>query len=91
MDEKDETGFDGEDAWQIVESWGNSNSPAMSENRQVELEHVGIEADEKDGYVEPSKASSLQTSQAIMFVIRNRQYHEYMEHNEGDHGLEPLQ
>jgi YteA family regulatory protein len=93
MDEKDYTGFDGEDAWQIVESWGNSNSPAMSENRQVEsYEHVGIEDDEADGYVEPFESFiATDITGKHVTVVRNRQYYEYMEHDEGDHGLEPLQ
>ncbi|BBH21196.1 hypothetical protein Back11_25410 [Paenibacillus baekrokdamisoli] len=86
-------GFDGEDAWQIVESWGNSDSPAMSENRQVEsYEHIGIEADEADGYVEPLESflATDITGKHVM-VIRNREYYEYMDDQEGDHDLEPLQ
>jgi YteA family regulatory protein len=92
MDEHDEyNAFDGEDAWQIVEQWGNSDSPAMSENRNVEsYEEIGIETGEEDGYVE-SIESFLATDITGKFVsvVRNKQYYDYIEHNEGDRGLEP--
>lgn len=83
-------GFDGEDAWQIVESWGNADSPAMSENRNVtDYEHVGIESEENDGYVE-SLESFLATdiTGRYVSVIRNREYEHYMQGEEGDHMLE---
>ena len=39
FDEKNnETEFDGEDAWQIVESWGTSNSPAFAERTKWKLQ-----------------------------------------------------
>ncbi|QYR20070.1 TraR/DksA C4-type zinc finger protein [Paenibacillus sp. sptzw28] len=92
MDEHDEyNAFDGEDAWQIVERWGNSDSPAMSENRNVEsYEEIGIETGEEDGYVE-SLESFLATDITGKFVsvVRNKEYYDYIEHNEGDRGLEP--
>ena len=74
MDEKEVNGFDGEDAWQIVESWGNSDSPAMSENRQVEsYEHIGIEDDEADGYVEPFESFiATDITGKHVTVVRNR-------------------
>ncbi|AZN40548.1 TraR/DksA C4-type zinc finger protein [Paenibacillus albus] len=83
-------GFDGEDAWQIVESYGNSDSPAMSENANVQrYDEVGIEADEADGYVE-SLESFLATdiTGKHVSVVRNKEYYSYMEHEEGDHTLE---
>ncbi|RCW46557.1 TraR/DksA C4-type zinc finger protein [Paenibacillus prosopidis] len=83
-------GFDGEDAWQIVEQWGNSDSPAYSENRDVsDYDHVGIEAYENDGFVE-SIESFLATdiTGRHVSVIRNREYTDYMNNGEGDHGLE---
>lgn len=83
-------GFDGEDAWQIVEQWGNSDSPAYSENRDVsDYDHVGIEAYENDGFVE-SIESFLATdiTGRHVSVIRNREYSDYMNNGEGDHGLE---
>lgn len=56
LDEReDQNGFDGEDAWQIVESYGTSNSPAMAEDREIDdYNDMEIEAsDELDGFVEP--------------------------------------
>jgi YteA family regulatory protein len=91
VDERDETGFDGEDAWQIVESWGNSNSPAMAEGNNIDdYEMMVIEADENDGFVE-SLESFLATDITghNVTVVRNRAYHEYMASNEGDPLLEP--
>ncbi|WP_439647958.1 TraR/DksA C4-type zinc finger protein [Cohnella mopanensis] len=91
VDERDETGFDGEDAWQIVESWGSSNSPAMAENSNIyDYGSMSIEADENDGFVE-SFESFLATDITghNLMVIRNRAYRQYMDANEGDHLLEP--
>lgn len=92
LDDNEEltVGFDGEDAWQVVEQWGNADSPAMSENVRVnDYNHVGIEADENDGFVEPLE-SFLATDITGRFVtvIRNQQYRDYMESGEGDHLLE---
>lgn len=91
LDEKDTTFFDGEDAWQIVESWGNSNSPAMAESNEVgDYDEMFIEAEEQDGYAEPIEsfvATDLYGSRVT--VVRNRQYQEYMHNNEGDPMLEP--
>lgn len=83
-------GFDGEDAWQIVEQWGNASSPAMSDNRDVsDYNHLGSEANENDGYVE-SLESFLATdiTGRYVTVIRNDKYEEYMKNGEGDHELE---
>lgn len=51
----DQNGFDGEDAWQIVESYGTSNSPAFAEESEVDdYNDMEIEASsEIDGCVEP--------------------------------------
>ncbi|WP_138751901.1 TraR/DksA C4-type zinc finger protein [Paenibacillus sinopodophylli] len=91
MDEQDSyNGFDGEDAWQIVEQWGNADSPAMSENRDVtDYEHVGIDALENDGYVEPLESFlATDITGRHVSVIRNREYMHYLDTGEGDHGLE---
>ncbi|WP_168120707.1 TraR/DksA C4-type zinc finger protein [Paenibacillus sp. HB172176] len=90
MDENDYAGFDGEDAWQIVEQWGNSDSPALSENRNAyDYDHMGIEADENDGYVE-SIESFLATdiTGRHVSVVRNHEYNHYLHSEEGDHELE---
>lgn len=89
-EQKGYNGFDGEDAWQIVESWGNSDSPAMSENPDAsDYAHIGLESTENDGYVE-SLESFLATdiTGRYVTVIRNREYDQYMHSEEGDHGLE---
>lgn len=91
LDEReDETEFDGEDAWQIVESWGNSDSPAMSEQHDVtSYEQVYVESDEQVGFVEPLE-SFIATDihgQHVHFV-RNKAYREYMRRGEGVRSLE---
>ncbi|CAM4508450.1 YteA family regulatory protein [Paenibacillus endophyticus] len=91
MDEQDSyNGFDGEDAWQIVERWGNADSPATSENRDVaDYGHVGIDAYENDGYVEPLESFlATDITGRHVSVIRNREYLHYLDTGEGDHGLE---
>jgi YteA family regulatory protein len=90
LDERDDqTQFDGEDAWQIVASWGNSNSPALSDDPALDYDNLYIESDENVGYVEALE-SFLATDiygQSRM-VIRNHEFRKYMASNEGDHGLE---
>ncbi|NBD22774.1 TraR/DksA C4-type zinc finger protein [Paenibacillus glycinis] len=83
-------GFDGEDAWQIVESWGNSDSPAMSENRDVaSYDDIGIEQDEADGYVETFESFvATDITGNHRYVVRNDAYDKYLEQDEGDHLLE---
>ncbi|SEB42066.1 TraR/DksA C4-type zinc finger protein [Paenibacillus sp. GP183] len=86
----DQNQFDGEDAWQIVENWGNSDSPAMSENRQVEdYEDVSIESDELDGYVE-SYESFVATDLygQTVSIVRNKAYRNYLHNGEGEPLLE---
>lgn len=86
--------FDGEDAWQIVESWGTSNSPAMAENPNISSNYddMEVEADENDGYVE-SLESFLATDMygQHVTVVRNRAYRSYMDNGEGEGLLEPEQ
>ncbi|WP_438446332.1 TraR/DksA C4-type zinc finger protein [Gorillibacterium sp. sgz5001074] len=83
--------FDGEDAWQIVESWGTSNSPAMAEDPQItDYNDMEIEADENDGYVEAFEsflATDMYGQQVT--VVRNKQYKEYMDKKEGEPLFEP--
>ncbi|MGG1514852.1 TraR/DksA C4-type zinc finger protein [Paenibacillus oryzisoli] len=86
----DETEFDGEDAWQIVERWGNSDSPAMAESNQVEnYDDMYIESDELEGYVEPFEsfvATDLYGEHVT--IVRSRAYRDYMDNGEGDPFLE---
>jgi YteA family regulatory protein len=91
LDEHEDTQFDGEDAWQIVERWGNSDSPAMAEDPEIhDYEELTIEADESEGYVEDIEsflATDIYGNNVT--VIRNEAYQRYMLNNEGDHLLEP--
>lgn len=88
----DETQFDGEDAWQQVAQYGNSNTPAMAENPDAfDYDNPYVESDENEGYVEPIE-SFLATDlygEAKM-VIRNREYRQYMDSREGDPLLESV-
>jgi YteA family regulatory protein len=84
--------FDGEDAWQIVESYGSSNSPAMAENpnKSDSYNEMEIEPDENDGYVEAYEsflATDMYGQQVT--VIRNKAYKHYMNNREGEGLLEP--
>lgn len=86
----EETEFDGEDAWQIVEEWGTSNSPAMAESPQVvSYDEMEIESDENTGYVEDLE-SFLATDiyGKHVTVIRNKQYRHYMHSQKGEPLLE---
>jgi YteA family regulatory protein len=83
--------FDGEDAWQIVESWGNSDSPAMSENRDADdYKDVYIEADEHEGFVElyESFVATDLYGQHVT-VVRSKAYRDYVNSGEGEGLLEP--
>ncbi|WP_256760266.1 TraR/DksA C4-type zinc finger protein [Cohnella sp. WQ 127256] len=90
LDERDQTGFDGEDAWQIVESWGSSNSPAMAEGNNIsDYDQMSIEADENDGFVEPFESFiATDITGHNVTIVRNRAYRQYIADNEGDHFLE---
>lgn len=84
MDEHEAyNGFDGEDSWQIVEAWGNSDSPAMAEHDVADYEEMGIESGEPDGYVEDIEsflATDMTGTQR--FFYRNRAYDEFMHSEE---------
>jgi YteA family regulatory protein len=92
LDERgDQNGFDGEDAWQIVESWGNSDSPAMAEDGNIDdYGSMAIESDENDGFVEPLESFlATDITGRDISVVRNRAYHRYLANREGDPLLEP--
>lgn len=94
LDEKEgQNGFDGEDAWQIVESWGSSNSPAYAEGNNIDdYESMAIESDENDGFVEPLESFlATDITGTHVRIVRNSAYHRYMASNEGDHLLEPVE
>jgi len=83
-------GFDGEDAWQIVERYGNSNSPALSETpEKFEYERPYFESDENDGYVEDIESFlATDITGNNVTVVRNNEYKRYMKRMEGDPLLE---
>ncbi|MCM3746278.1 TraR/DksA C4-type zinc finger protein [Paenibacillus pasadenensis] len=84
-DGKDDPGFDGEDAWQVVESWGNSDSPAFQEHPGDNYGRLGIEADENDGYVEDIESFlATDITGRHVSVVRNREYKSYMERGDGE-------
>lgn len=85
LDEQDATGFDGEDSWQAVEQYGNSDSPAMAEQDVDNYEQGMIETNEQDGYTELFEgfaATDITGTQRVF--VRNRAYSTYMHSNEGD-------
>ncbi|RUS48414.1 TraR/DksA C4-type zinc finger protein [Cohnella sp. AR92] len=90
-DQPDQNGFDGEDAWQIVESWGSSNSPAMAEGNNIDdYDSMAIESDENDGFVEPLESFlSTDITGHDVSIVRNRAYKRYLADQEGDPLLEP--
>lgn len=86
LDEHEYSGFDGEDAWQIVESWGSSNSPAMAESNEItHYDDIEIEAgDDLGGFVESYEnfvATDLYGHDVT--VIRSKQYQDYLDKGEG--------
>jgi len=90
LDEESWTGFDGEDAWQIVESYGTSDSPALAEDPEADYEKLTIEAEEREGFVEPIEyflATDITGRRRT--VVRGRAYEEYLESGEGVPLLEP--
>lgn len=79
------------DTWKIVESWGNSDSPAMADPSEFSSEEDDFytDADENTGFVEPIEgflATDLYGEQSI--IVRNQAYESFIEHydDEYDHG-----
>lgn len=93
LDERDDqNGFDGEDAWQIVENWGTSNTPAMAESREIHsYDDMEIEAgDDNMGFVEPYESFvATDIYGQNVSVIRSSIYQRYIEDGEGEGLLEP--
>lgn len=92
LDELDtQNGFDGEDAWQIVESWGTSNTPALHEDYNVtSYNELYIEAaDELEGFVEPYESFlATDITGHNLHIVRNHQYEKYVQSGEGEPLLE---
>jgi len=83
--------FSGEDAWNMVESWGTSDSPAMSIDNEVQdYNDMSLEEDENAGYVEAFEsfvATDIYGKEVS--VVRNKAFRKYMANHEGDPLLEP--
>lgn len=83
--------FDGEDAWQIVATWGTSNTPALAANPNVDdYKDMYVEADEHEGFVEKYEnfvATDLYGQEVT--IVRSKTYRDYMKNGEGDPLLEP--
>lgn len=93
LDEYEEwNGFDGEDAWQIVESWGTSNSPAMAEANNIDsYNDMEIEADESAGGVEPWEnfiATDIEGKEIT--ILRGHSYQQFMDSEESNYLIDPL-
>ncbi|WP_379131598.1 molecular chaperone DnaK [Paenibacillus sp. sgz500958] len=85
-DEDDQNGFDGEDSWQIVESWGSSNSPAMAEGNNIDsYNDMEIEADETEGFVEPwENFIATDITGNHITVVHGTSYQHYIDRGEGE-------
>jgi YteA family regulatory protein len=83
--------FNAEDAWQIVESWGNADSPAMSEDREMHsYNELFTDAEESEGYVEAFEsfiATDIYGKEVS--IVRNKAYRDYIANKEGEPLLEP--
>lgn len=93
LDEYEEwNGFDGEDAWQIVESWGTSNSPAMAEANNIDsYNDMEIEADESASGVEPWEnfiATDIEGKEIT--ILRGHSYQQFMDSEESNYLIDPL-
>ncbi len=89
LDENDQTGFDGEDAWQIVESWGTSSTPfSYQDPDKRSYDNMYIESDENVGFVEDveqigyTDIHGYHGPDSVNFM-RSDTYEEYMNKGEG--------
>ncbi|USG67581.1 TraR/DksA C4-type zinc finger protein [Brevibacillus ruminantium] len=90
LDEKEgQNGFDGEDAWQIVEAWGTSSTPfSFVDNDKTDYKEMYIESDEPDGFVQAveeigyTDIHGYHGPDSIKFM-RSGTYEEYMRKGEG--------
>lgn len=88
--ERSWTGFDGEDAWQIVETYGTSDSPALAEDPEADYGKLTIESAEREGFVEALESFlATDITGRHVTVVRGRAYDAYLEKGEGEPLLEP--
>ncbi|MFD2371089.1 TraR/DksA C4-type zinc finger protein [Brevibacillus sp. GCM10020057] len=90
LDEKEgQNGFDGEDAWQIVEAWGTSSTPfSYADNDKTDYKEMYVESDEPDGFIEEVEEigytgiDGYHGRDSVHFM-RSGTYEEYMRKGEG--------
>lgn len=85
-------GFDGENAWQTVEAWGTSESPAADALMEFADDFgPAAEPDEDIGAVEaPESFLATDITGKNVTFVRNRAYRRYIESGEGDPLLETV-
>ncbi|WP_064200556.1 TraR/DksA C4-type zinc finger protein [Brevibacillus brevis] len=90
LDEKEgQNGFDGEDAWQIVESWGTSSTPfSYQGSDKTDYDEMYIESNEPDGFVEAVEEIGYTDIEGYhgpdsVHFMRSGTYEEYMRKGEG--------
>nr|WP_275581923.1 TraR/DksA C4-type zinc finger protein [Brevibacillus fulvus] len=88
-DRADANFFDGEDAWQIVEKFGTSETPfSFADNRKTDYNEMYIESNEPDGFVEPveelgyTDITGYHGPDSVQFM-RSGLYESYMNRHEG--------
>lgn len=90
LDEKEQSGFDGEDAWQTVEAWGTSSTPfSFEENDMTDYEKMYIDSDEPHGWIEAVERIGYtdmegNTGPDSVRFMRSDTYEEYMDKGEGE-------
>lgn len=90
IDRPDRSRPQDEFSWQTVEKWGNSDSPAMSQHREVDnYDDLGGDDEELAGCVETIESFlATDITGRHVTIVRNSHYDDYMHSNEGDHTLE---
>ncbi|WP_232698405.1 TraR/DksA C4-type zinc finger protein [Brevibacillus daliensis] len=89
LDDEDKNYFDGEDAWQIVESWGTSSTPfSYNDPNKLDYNEMFIESDEPEGYVEAVEQIGYTDIYGYngpdsVHFIRSDAYNNYMHNDEG--------
>lgn len=90
LDEREDANFfDGEDAWQIVQAWGSSDTPfSFVDNDKTDYKEMYIESDEPDGFVQAVEQiaytgiDGYHGPDSVGFM-RSGTYEEYMRKQEG--------
>lgn len=78
-----------ENSWEIISSWGNSDTPALANDPdQFDYNDVDNGFEQDDVYVEPLEGFlATDITGKHVSVIHNAQYKDYVAHDEGDRRL----